>query len=85
MAMFTYLMVVSPTDDQIKLGRCLKSLENQGASSADFLIVKNGPIPQILEEKLSKLARSIPQGTHLFQVNISIGGTHVFTSQLHNL
>lgn len=57
MAMFTYLMVVSPTDDPIKLGRCLKSLENQGASSADFLIVKNGPIPQVLEEKIYSFSK----------------------------
>jgi glycosyltransferase involved in cell wall biosynthesis len=58
MAMFTYLMVVSPTDDPIKLSRCLKSLENQRASSADFLIVKNGPIPQILKEELYSFSRT---------------------------
>jgi glycosyltransferase involved in cell wall biosynthesis len=57
MAMFTYLMVVSPTDDPIKLGRCLKSLENQSASLANFLIVKNGPIPQILEEELYSFSK----------------------------
>lgn len=68
MAMFTYLMVVSPTDDPIKLSRCLKSLENQSSPSVDFLIVKNGPIPQILEEKLYSFSKA-------FKIKIDITST----------
>jgi glycosyltransferase involved in cell wall biosynthesis len=58
MAMFTYLMVISPKDNPIKLSRCLKSLENQNGSLVDFLIVKNGPIPQILEEELYSFSKT---------------------------
>lgn len=58
MAMFTFLMVVSPTDNPIKLRRCLESLENQSAPVANSLIVKNGPISQNINDELSSFSKS---------------------------
>lgn len=54
MADFSFLMVVSPNDNPVKLKRCIKSIVNQSMNLKQTIIVVNGLLPTPLNQILDK-------------------------------
>lgn len=54
MADFSFLMVVSPNDNPVKLKRCIKSIVNQSMNFKQTIIVVNGLLPTPLNQILDK-------------------------------